>query len=370
MKSSTCKIGFLTDLHMGKPRISPAMVRDNLARLFYPRMPEMDLIVLGGDFFDYALSMNSDAGVHAAMIIDEMLHIAKVNNIYVRVVTGTLFHDRHQNKFFSIKAKGMGSYKGVPLVRVFKTVELEHIKPLNLSIVYCPDNQTGDHTELVLALLKSHRVNKVDFLCSHGYFEYLLPKGIPHMPPNMLNYRALNPYISGLILNGHVHIPIIHKKLISGGSFERLAHGEEHDKGYHIITYNTKTHKSSVEFVVNDGAIPFITIPVARYDSVDQCVREVEGIIAKIRMDQGDNKPIHIRLSELTGTDDFMLRYLNDKYDNVIVTIKTSGSQDTPCELDEVIQTLPVITEENLPELVYENIKDQDITLNEIKEFL
>ena len=56
--------------------------------------------MFGGDFFDSALTMNSDSGLYAAMIIDEVIGLAKQYKVFVRVITGTFFHDRHQNRFF------------------------------------------------------------------------------------------------------------------------------------------------------------------------------------------------------------------------------------------------------------------------------
>jgi hypothetical protein len=368
--SNICKIAFLPDLHIGKPRLQPESIRDHLEKLFYSRIPELDLIVFGGDFFDSALTMNSDSGVYAAMIIDEVLTLAKLHKVFVRVVTGTFFHDRHQNKFFDIKKKYCGDIDGVPLLKVANSIELEFIKPLKLTLVYCPDNQVGDPSEQILELLKAHRVDKFDFLCSHGYFEYLLPKGIPHLPPNMLNYRLLSPHIRGRILNGHVHIPITYKKLISGGSFERFAHGEEHDKGYFILTYDTKTLEVSHEFVVNKYATTFATISIQDYQSIDECINDIEDKISIIRLNHGEAMPIYIRLDGLTGTDDFIIRYLDEKHQNVIVSIKSKTVQDVSYELDEITTSLPIITEQNLPELIYENIKDQNITLAQIKEYL
>lgn len=355
---------------MGKPRVSPIDVRAHLEKLLYPRIQELDLIVFGGDFFDSALTMNSDAGVYAAMIIDEVLSLAVKYKVFVRVVTGTFFHDRYQNRFFEIKSVTCGDISGVPLLRVFDSIELEYIKPLQLTMVYCPDNQPDDPTDRILDMMKTHRLDKIDFLCSHGYFEYLLPKGIPHVPPNMLDYNRISPHISGYILNGHVHIPLVRKKLISGGSFERLAHGEEHDKGYFIIDYNVVTHKASHEFIINKLTTQFITISVSGYPDMDACIKDIENRLASIHGTHGPNATVYIRLDGLSSLDTFIINYLEEKHPNVVATIKSKAQQDATCELDTVINTLPTITEDNLPQLIYDNVKDKDITLEEIKELL
>lgn len=370
MKSSICRIAFLPDLHMGKPRIRPEDVHAHLEELVYPKIESFDLIVFGGDFFDSALTMNSDAGVYSAMIIDEVLSLAVKHKVFIRVLTGTFFHDRYQNRFFEIKSKSCGTIDGVPLLRVIDTIELEYIKPLKISLVYCPDNQPDDPTGRILDTLKVHHMDKVDFLCSHGYYEYLLPKGIPHIPPNMLDYKRLNPHIAGYILNGHVHIPVVREKLISGGSFERLAHGEEHDKGYFIIDYNTTTRTATNEFIVNKLTTPFITISISSYPDMDACLKDIENRLAVIHSTHGPNATVYLRLDGLSSLDTFVISYLEEKYSNVIPTIKSKTPQDITYDLDEVVNTLPTITEDNLPQLIYDNIKDKDITLDEIKELL
>lgn len=369
MKSNTCKIAFLPDIHIGKPKLAPDRVRDHLEALVYNRIPDIDLLVFGGDFFDSALNMNSTAGVYAALIIDEITALAKKHKTFIRVINGTFFHDRHQNKFFDIKSPMCGNIDGVPLLKVYDKIDLEFLTPLNLSVMYCPDNQPGNVTEQLLELLKVHRLKQVDFLFSHGYYEYLLPRGLAHVPQNTINYDLISPMIRGRILNGHVHIPKQHKKLISGGSFERLAHGEEHDKGYFIVTYDTKSGSSSVEFIVNPYTTPFITIDVHSFESVEACIEHIDNTICKIRSEQKDQS-IHIRLEGLSSIDNYILEHFEQKYSNVFMTIKSKSNQTLEYELDEVISQLPIITEQNLAELIYDNLQDKNITLEQIKGYL
>lgn len=369
MKSSICKIGFLPDIHMGKPRINPEGVRQRLTDLFYTKIEDLDLIVFGGDFFNSSLTMNSDAGLCAATIIEEVLSLAYAHKVFVRVVTGTFFHDRYQNRFFEIKDKTCGKIDGVPLVKVFDTIELEYITPLNLSVIYCPDNQS-DPTDKILDLLKVHRLDKIDFLFSHGYYEQLLPRALPQLPPNLINYSRINSFVQGFIMNGHIHTPSVHEKLISGGSFERLNHGEEHDKGFFIVSYDTKTKEASHEFIVNKFTTPFITLSLSDHPDMDSYIKAIDLKIAEIVLSHGVDVTIYLRLDGLATHDNFVVKYIEEKYNNVIVSIKSSNVYDAGYTLDETINTLPIITEDNLAQLIYDNVKDKNITLKEIEEFL
>jgi predicted phosphodiesterase len=372
MKSNTCKILFISDIHMGKPRLNPESVRNNMERYVYSRIPEVDLIVLGGDFFDSALTMNSDAGLYSVMIIDELLSIAYSNKVFVRVVTGTFFHDRHQNRMFEVMGERYEHIDGTPFVKVASTVELEFIRSLGLTMVYSPDDQPGDPTDRILEVIRSHKLDQVDFICSHGYYEMLLPRGIPHTPHNLIRYDAVKPRVRGGILNGHVHVMRLHEKLFNVGSFERFAHGEEGNKGYLILEYDKDTFNVECETVINRHATEFITMPpISRFKSMEHFIDEVNCLIVRYRKAvENDNAPMYIRLDGVTSAEDYLVKYFDEKYDNIFVTTKSNKAQDDEEVVAEVTTSLPVITETNLPELIYENIKDEGITLEQIKELL
>ena len=61
---------------------------------------------------------------------------------------------------------------------------------------------------------------------------------------------------TGFIHIGHFHTYTYLDRIIANGSLERLAHGEEEDKGYVIVNGNT------YQFVVNPFSYTYKTIPI------------------------------------------------------------------------------------------------------------
>ncbi len=87
------KITFLTDIHIGNPKVYLDRITESLHKYAYPELITSQLILLGGDFFDCLLNINSDAGIRAIYIIDELIELCLSKNIYLRVLRGTFSHE-------------------------------------------------------------------------------------------------------------------------------------------------------------------------------------------------------------------------------------------------------------------------------------
>lgn len=370
---SDVKILELTDLHIGRPNVPPHMVHEHLVKYVYPKLEEIQILAIVGDFFDRLCNLNSDDGIYAALIVDELIQYAERYQFYIRVVRGTFSHDRYQNRLFLTKNyRNPLMLHNKPLVRVIDNIELELFEDLKISVVYCPDDQPyQDVTQAVIDVIEAHKLKKVDFLFSHGYWEHLLPKGLTQLPHNTLIYNRIEPYIQGAILNGHVHIPNVYKKVFNGGSFERLQHGEEEDKGYFLLTYTPTTHKIQYTFVINEDAIPFVTVDLDTTFNVEDALIRIGSVVDKIREQRKDpDLKIFLRIA---GNSDFVAAYVKDNFHNVVVTKKSTVTQDVNTEeLVQVLDELPVITEDNLPSMIAESLKGTDtpLTEQEIKEIL
>ncbi len=373
--SSHCepiKILHFPDLHLGRPCIPPQQVYDHITKHVYPRLPEIKILNIGGDFFDYLINLNNDAGIYAAIIADDLVNFAKTYKFYIRVVRGTFSHDRYQNRLFLTKNRGTDQLNGKPLVRVIDGLELEVFEDLKISVLYCPDNQPyQDVTQAILDILDAHKLKTVDFIFSHGYFEHLLPRGLTQLPHNTLIYNRLEKRIAGGILNGHVHTPNVYKKVINGGSFERLQHGEEEDKGYFIVIYDRNKHKLTYEFVSNPDAFPFITVDISATFNVEDALALISKKVDEVRKRYNNpNQRVFLRLA---GNSEFVALYVRDNYDNVVVSTKKTGTQEVNTEeLVQQIDELPIITEDNLSQLIEQGLKGTDcpLTEDEIKEIL
>lgn len=374
------KIMFLPDVHTGHPRIKPTKLHEHFIKFVYPKLEDINILVIGGDFFHTLLSMNSDAGIMAAIIIDELIMFSHQYQFYIRVVRGTFSHDRFQNRFFTVRDGGNDTLWDKPRVRVLDSIDIELLPKWDISIMYCPDDQpTKDLTGTLVETMDAQGVDKVDFLCSHGYFEHLLPTAMDHIPSNTIMWNSLKNRVQGCVLNGHVHFHCLRNRVVSGGSLERFAHGEEEPKGYYIITYNLKDRKvSKYDFVENTLATPFVTIDSLKYPCVEECFKYVDGLIEKYRSEVFQDPEQEIYLC-IIGEDSVLGNYIKTTYHNVFVKHKSVIVQKVlDVDVDTSYNDLPKITKQNLPDLVWERIKSKlstklpnvEFTFDEVKDIL
>jgi hypothetical protein len=288
------------------------------------------------------------------------------------VLRGTFSHDRYQNRLFVDRARDIPIYNDLPLIRTIDKIEVERLTPYDLDILYCPDDQPyKDLTNAVLTVLESNHLDAVDFFCCHGYWDHLLPPNLLAKPHNCLDYKKLESKIRCYVFNGHVHSTSMWNKVISGGSFERFRYSEEEDKGFYTCEYDPKTHTAQAKFIRNKSAVPFITVDMSLYKSTESILKYLDERIEQIsKFNPLVKQLLHIRL---VGDDTSVSSAIKDQYPNAIVVEKHQTAVQEDVEyLSDVIQDLPIITADNLPDLIYGNTKDMypDLTRDRIKEIL
>ena len=366
------KISFLTDIHIGNPKINLSRIVDSLHTYAYPEMLKSQIILLGGDFFDCMLNINSDAGVMAIYIIDELISMSLENKIYLRVLRGTFSHDRYQNRLFVDRARNIPEVDGVPLVRTVDKLEIERFKKYHIDILFCPDDQPQkDMTQAIIDTINANHIDKVDYMCCHGYWEHLLPPNTPVKPHNCLDYQRIKDRVKYQIFNGHVHSPGVWNKVVSGGSFERFRHSEEEDKGMYVADLDTEAEKSKITFIRNKRSVPFITIDLGVHTTPDNAMAYLERRVDQCLFHYEDkNVPVHIRI---VGDGSSLVPLIKDRYPSSIITEKKNSIQkQVDVEFDSSITDLPTITVENLPKLIHDNVKEKhpEMTRERIKEIL
>ena len=363
----------ITDLHLGHPHIPPVRLYEHLIKYVYPKLKDIHLLIIGGDFFDRLCNLNGDSGIYAVIIVDDLVRLASTYGFYIRVVRGTFSHDRYQNRLFLTKGKEHLQIHNKPLVRVLDNIELEIFDDLKISVVYCPDDQPhADVTQAVIDVIEAHKLKQIDILCSHGYWEHLLPRGLTQLPHNTLLYDRLGPYIRGAVINGHVHTMNIYKKVFNCGSFERFQHGEEEKKGCFLLHYRLKDRKLTYEFIENQEATPFVTLDLSdTFGSIELDLEEIIRVINDLRSKYNDpNLRIHLRLVENSDT---LVPYVKENFPNVVVTKKSTAMQEVNTEeLHQILDDLPIITEDNLPSMISQAIQSSEcpLTEQEVKEIL
>ena len=379
MKSVICnefKIAEISDIHFGNGRVSPVRTYEHLQDVLYPLFSEIKLLIINGDTFDTLLNMNSDAGLYVAKFIDDIVNLAVINKVYIRVVRGTFSHDRHQNRFFTVKDRGVLKLNNIDLVRVIDRITIEHFDEMNIDVLYCPDDQPHkDLNQAIIDVIESNHLKQVDLLCSHGYYEHLLPSGIPHVPHNTLSFDILSRYVRGYMLNGHVHKSSIYQdKVISSGSFERMDHDNDlRPVGMWLIdaVRNKQMIKWSAKFVENKQAIPFITFTASSYKSIEEIQEAICSFMNNLEeQNYPSSEPVYIRIH---GNVSGLIEWIKSTFKNVVVTDKKVTVTQAVCieDLDTDCDELPVITEDNLAQMVFEEIpEEKGLTFKEVEEIL
>ena len=374
MMSNPCDFDILTisDIHFGNGRVSAIRTYERLQKQLYPLMEKIKLLIICGDTFDTLLNMNSDAGLYVAKFIDDIIVLAQYYGVYIRVVRGTFSHDRHQNRFFTVKNKGELKLNDLPLVRVIDRINIEHIESLNLNVMYVPDDQPHkDMNQAIIDVINANHLDKVDLLCSHGYYEHLLPPGIPHIPHNTLSYNKLDKYVGGLMINGHVHRALVYdNKVISIGSFERFEFGNElpvgmwmlhvkHDKGKKIWSY---------EFLENKESLIFKTFVASKYNTPESMCADITKFMESRR---ASDEPTHVRI--MGNVEEGISGWIRDTFSNVIVSDKRTSVVQPIFEEELKVDTdeLPIITEDNLPRMVFDNLPENaNMTYEEVEKII
>ena len=366
MNSNRFNIIEISDIHFGNGKISPELISQHLEKYLYPELKDIDLLVINGDTFDTLLNMNSSAGYYVARFIDDITTLALENKFYIRVVRGTFSHDRNQNQFFYVRGKDQLKLDNKALVCVYNTIGLENFGKHNF--LFCPDNLPyKDLTQEIIDRLDANHLKTIDGIFSHGYYNHLLPDNLPHIPTDTIYWDKIKSRISGYCINGHVHHMGIHDRVISSGSFERMDHGITEKVGFWKLTFDKKWIPS---FIENKGSIAFKTFYQEEGDTDESIKQKILLYIDSLYNDNYDkDSPIYIRLA---GKDNGILQLVKEKYPNVIPTVKSTKTiQDDPITGTSLYEELPDITEENLPDLIYQQLKSKNIfSAKEIKELI
>lgn len=280
-------IAAISDIHLGHRRNHAREIVKNL----YRALPDnaqtgaLDLLVLVGDVFDNLLTAPADALVEVDLWFAYLLRLCAKHSIVLRILEGTRSHDWLQSERFNTLERMLQTGCNM---RYVKTIDIEYIEPLDIHVLYVPDeaNPTTEETlKEVHALLRAKGLNQVDFAFMHGQFEYQLPPVVKAPKHNAEEYLKIVRY---LIFIGHVHLYSNYDRIYAQGSFDRLAHGQEEPKG-HLRARVSPNGEYEVTFVENEGAMRFVTINCIGLD-LEQTLQAV----AKVA--QGLPEGSHVRL--------------------------------------------------------------------------
>ena len=247
----------IADIHWGA--MDPDEMYNNLQYfLDFIRMKgDIDLVVICGDYFDYRLTLNSKAALKALRWFDELYNTCKDNGVKkLRAIKGTKEHDNDQ--WEAIHPRETGEF-----FKKFYICTSEETLP-DLHCIYCPDETVNlkEYEELYLKEMMSHH----DIGFFHGNFDTQLPKMVIDQNlganiPSIIYFKDhWSKVIDGPLVSGHWHVFTDLDPLIYIGSYDRWAFGEEEDKGFLYIQYDTNSHLYYWKHIENPFARKYNTI--------------------------------------------------------------------------------------------------------------
>lgn len=265
------KVIAVGDLHFGHPRVNAENLYTKLTKHLYPELKDCQLAIVTGDTYDQLLSVNSKAHKYAMMFIKDLFRASDHTGMQIHILHGTFTHDRDQLGVFSSLAYRHTRFEIVDSITCKEITDLrfnDTVFPQNLRIGYIPDNLPYKYSTDVVQRLKNVMTcqgwTTLDMLIGHGAFAHTFPPDTTHKPTCLYDLDQFS-MVKGPIIMGHIHTPSKRMNCYYCGSFERMSHGEEEDKGFYVFTRTSSPNSWKSRFVVNTDAIPFRTIePVGR----------------------------------------------------------------------------------------------------------
>lgn len=302
----------MSDIHIGHRKTTAqameAAFKDYL-RKYGKEIKKSSIWIIAGDYWDRLLPY-ACYDIHVGISIGiAIMDFCTRHQISLRILEGTLSHDHHQSRIFTLLAKAFPTLD-------FLYVETIYIETLyDKKILYIPDDlhlHKSDTKEAVKDALEKHGILKVDFIFMHGQF--------PHQLPNLpgIEFDDDKYYTSicnACILVGHLHIPTRKGKIIAAGSFVPLSHGEDKDRKGGVLVDVSKKGELSVSRLYTHQEIYYTTIPVTPLKRAEELLDTLNGLI-------------HIRLK---GTGLELERYLSfykEKYPSIFFTIKKTNKDE------------------------------------------
>lgn len=305
-RSRFSKVRYLviSDIHLGNQRNPAWRIVDNLLAFFdnftdESQFTKLDIIFIDGDFFDKALWFSSDDVSVVMGFIVKLFDFCERHSIRLRYVEGTPSHDRRQFRNY------------IPLSRKYPLLDFKYIGDmcvegfydLGITCLYVPDEHEhgGEKSQDVIDKhLKSLGIDKVDICMVHSWFKYQVPEVAS---TSKYDEQFFLDRVHYFISNGHIHGPSTYDRIIGQGSFDRIAHNEEHPKGAVLIEITPE--EQCWFFVENKNALPFVTLHIKATTTVDKALTEIDRIAkelpeyAWLRIKASESHPVMSSISQL-----------------------------------------------------------------------
>lgn len=335
--TKTCKLKgiVLSDVHLFHDKAKTANIVDALFTSFpiHERFRDVDIFFISGDLFDRSIFLPNGDVYEAMRFCHHLLTLCSTYDIALRVLEGTPSHDWKQSRML-IELNEQREKKVD--VKHVTDLSIEYIEKFDMNVLYVPDEWSEScATTLtqVKDLLRKHGLDKVDFSIMHGCFGYQFPVSLSGKVDTHSEQEYLD-MTRHLIFIGHYHTSSKYDRIYVPGSFDRLKHNEEEDKGYYEFSI-LRDDTAKVKFVVNEKATIFKTI--------DTRGKEVKDIIVLLdELVKDFDRLVYIKL--LVNRTDAIYEGVEDlksRYPRVVFSIDTRDKKKS--EENTLAQTIDIV---------------------------
>lgn len=331
------KISYLvvSDIHLGHPNTPTDHIVHNLKKELFAHK-ELDYLFIAGDMFHRLLDFNNEDVYSIVSFIYDLTQFCYSTQTKLRILEGTPSHDWQQSKIF-VEINQAQKYPCN--LKYFTSLDIEIDD--DLTILYVPDEWAPDEQTLedeINLKLSQYHLKEVDIAIMHGAFSY-------QDPENYVKNKFRESYFMSIVKHfihvGHFHSHSYYmNKIIAQGSFDRLAHGEEEDKGYVIATiYKDDLEKDSWSFISNKNSYVYKTLDLSSRETIESLRKKIakypKGSYIRLRMkaDHPLNEiydqikvlfldyNIRRKIESSNSTDKKELTYIEDESEFVFETI-------------------------------------------------
>ncbi len=346
------RILVISDIHLGHKNTSSEFIVKNLYHELnkYKGIEDLDVIFIAGDIFDRLLTLPSDDISHITIWAFSLLKLCSRHKIKLRILEGTPSHDWTQSELFVTLVKANEIDIDFEYVSV---LSIEKIKDLNLTVLYIPDEWTSstDTTlKQVKNLMQAEGLEKVDIAIMHGMFDYQVPQNknedVKHSSTEYLS--LVNYYI----FIGHVHKFSFYDRIIAQGSFDRLTHGEEEEKGFVVATLSPAGNR--YDFVINKNAKVYKTLEI-KTDNREKELNKLRKALDKLPRESAVRFKIRSDNPLVNVLEEFKKEYIFLTFSRLF-TDKDEVVQKTLNDITVESYTITSITMENIESLVKDRL--------------
>ena len=302
------RIASFSDIHFGANRTTTREIIDGLYAAFDDNdlFTKIDVLIFAGDLFDRLLELNNQYLTDIVVWMSWVLRQCERNQVKLLVLAGTKSHDRDQNELWVSTKRAMKSDCDL---HYMDTLCIEYFKDWDMNVLFVPDNWNPDASVTyreVQDLLLAKGLAQVDFAVMHGQFQHQLPEFISDKSPATHQNDWYLAIVKHYIYVGHIHTHSACGRILAQGSFDRLSHGEEEDKGFLLSEINLRgpVEADRYVFIGNPLAKKYITVNCMG-ETLEDALKKIERSLGPlndgeyVRIEAEKNSPIFSNMEEV-----------------------------------------------------------------------